>query len=213
MGQLRSGGMNMKFIKWGFITLMPVILALSIMYIPNQVEETPQKENSIEHINIHANYILSRSLEELESRSDLIVVAKTNQPFNERNHIINKHNNISIKEIFTKTEIVILKVLKKPEELALTKNDLLTVIEPVTFDRERNVKLSYAHYEELLGNESYVIFMKKNDYGDYSIINMNDGKFKLNDVMNGNYSIENSEITLHEKISYEIKQRYGANLQ
>jgi ribosomal protein L2 len=194
--------------KWTFIITIISIITFGLYVVPDSLMET---------INVSANYIEANTYEELEEMADLIVVAKATKPFTKRNHVIkymkdNKGNNLQgITDMFTRTEIVINQVLKQPEGENYKPYDEMLIIEPITYDSMRKAKISLAHYVELKDNELYIIFLAKNTYGNYSVINMNNGKFKMETLKNR--PTEEPVMNLHHKLSNEIYKRFKNQLQ
>lgn len=80
-------------------------------------------------------------------------------------------------DFYTLTEIEVERVLKGPEEDASN----LKVIEPIALRQTLSgkEKLAIAGYTEMKSGSSYMIFMAKNTYGQYGVINMQSGKFNL----------------------------------
>jgi hypothetical protein len=212
MGILKTGGILTMLKKWSFITTIAITLSLSFFLVPNKEVVMDVKEAEMDVISINANYIQSTTLEQLENNSDLIVIAKTTQPFLNRNHVIkhmkdsNGKDLPSIMDMFTRTEIVIEKVIKQPNNEAFSKDDRIQIIEPISYDDLRKVKVTLAHYEEINANESYILFLGKNTYGNYSLINMNNGKFKINKLKSNKQ--EDQLNYLHNKLAKEVYAKY-----
>lgn len=87
----------------------------------------------------------------------------------------------------TNTNIKIEKILKKPEGFPSDQNEL-TIIEPVSLDGD--VKYTADDYVELQKGDKSVLFLMKNSFGDYGLINDNLGKFSLEGI--SQYSVPQS---------------------
>ncbi|MGG3281802.1 hypothetical protein [Paenibacillus solani] len=97
--------------------------------------------------------------------------------FEDREMTIRTVENGAIMDFYTLTEIEVERVLKGPEEDASN----LKVIEPIVLRQTLSgkEKLKMAGYTEMKSGSSYMIFMVKNTYGQYSVINMQAGKFNM----------------------------------
>jgi hypothetical protein len=196
--------------KWIFISTMITALIIGIYFVPNN-------NHPIETINLSANYIEANTFAELEAMADLVVVASSEQPFLQRNHIIkqmkdSKGNDLpAIMDMFTRTEIVIEKVIKQPTSENFTTHDKLVIIEPITYDSMKKTKITIAHYKEMKENQSYIIFLAKNTYGNYSVINMNNGKYNL-ETLKRIGSVSNL-VSKHQNLAKEIVNNYKNILQ
>ncbi|WP_195571782.1 hypothetical protein [Paenibacillus sp. 1001270B_150601_E10] len=92
--------------------------------------------------------------------------------------------------IVTRTGIHVEKVLKGPEEDAVD----LKVIEPIGVKQTLKGKERYAlaGYTAMKKGSQYIIFLSKNTSGQYSIINMQSGKFNLDGTDPDDFSGVNS---------------------
>ncbi|OZM58046.1 hypothetical protein CIB95_00250 [Lottiidibacillus patelloidae] len=188
--------------KWTFISTIAILLTISFYIVPKQ-------QLGMKVISIHANFIEATTLEQLENKTDLIVIATTSQAFLDRKHVFKymKDNNGNdlpgITDLFTRTEIIIEKIIKQPEDEKFAINDKLQIIEPISYDARKKVKVTLAHYEELEVNETYILFLGKNTFGNYSLLNMNNGKFKLK-----NLNSDSKANNLHDKLAKQVHQKY-----
>lgn len=147
---------------------------------------TFQKE--IETIVAHGSYVKYEKESELFEAADLVVIAHTNKDFMDREHIVKfveqtKEDEglpVAIEDFHTETPVKIMKVLKEDSSNLISKNDNLNIIEPVSLIEEETVKkLSTENYIEMEKGKPYILYLKKNTYGEYSVINMNNGRFNL----------------------------------
>lgn len=171
-------------------------------------------------ISIGANYIKHEEESSLFADADLVVIAKVDKDFNEREHVVTyfpssyPEQQKEIEDYYTKTPITIKKVLKKPEGFTPDKNSTLTIIEPISLidDVNGKRKITTEHYKEVEKSKRYVLYLKKNSYGEYSVINMNNGRFNI-DVEEELKVKEIDEIEKHNNMKKEIMQKYEKDIK
>ncbi|KOR82480.1 hypothetical protein AM231_19390 [Paenibacillus solani] len=120
-----------------------------------------------------------------------------------------EHSRGIIEYIVTSTEINVEQVLKGPKEDAVN----LKVIEPIGLRQTYTGKERIASegYTAMKKGSEYVIFLGKNTFGQYSVINMQAGKFNLDgtdpDDLSGEESFNKQEIftELKTNFSQELK--------
>ncbi|MBY0202413.1 hypothetical protein J2T16_004493 [Paenibacillus intestini] len=106
----------------------------------------------------------------------MIVIGYAEEEFNDREHVITAFDDGAMQSFHTNTNIKIKQILKKPEDF-LADQKKLTIIEPVSL--KEDVKYTVNQYVELQKSEPSVLFLMRNTYGDYGLINDNLGKFSL----------------------------------
>lgn len=156
-----------------------------------QTQDTSEEKQNddIETIVTHGSYIKHVDESELYDAAELVVMAHTVKDFMDRNHVVkyveqteeDKDLPVAIEDFYTETPVRIIKVLKQPSDSIIAKNDSINIIEPISLveDDFGVRKLSTENYVELQKGKPYILYLKKNTYGQYSIINMNNGKFNL----------------------------------
>lgn len=139
----------------------------------------------IEEVKTLGQHITYGDVETLCDNSDLIVVASPLKDFMDREHV-NRYETYPIKHLInyvTKTDIRIEKVLKQPTDSLIKVGDILTVTEPASVEDypERNLRqiIKSSGYEPIQKGNRYILFLKKSPQGNYSIINLNNGRFNL----------------------------------
>lgn len=163
----------------------------------NSEEKSLEKENDIETIVIEANYMTYNKESDLYESAELVVVAHTVKDFNDRTHVVKYTENTeedkgipeAIADFYTETPIKIMKILKQPSDSTIAKNDSIIFIEPISLleDKFGVKKITTENYLEIQKGKPYILYLKKNTYGQYGIINMNNGRFNLegtDEVMN-----------------------------
>jgi hypothetical protein len=133
-------------------------------------------------VSIHSNYIAYDEVDALEEAAELVVFASPLKKFEDREHVNTYFGDGQLQDYYTLTEIKIDKVVKAPADFV--NSDTLTVVEPIGLIKDKNkgnIKLALEDYSELSQGKEYVIFLKKNTYGQYGIINMELGKFSTDE--------------------------------
>lgn len=133
--------------------------------------------NSVRDISLPATYKGFPTAQALFSGADLVVIGSPIKDFEDREVLLKEHPGGIIEYIATSTEINVEKVLKGPEEDAVN----LKVIEPIGLRQTYTGKERIAsdRYTEMKKDSRYVIFLGKNTFGQYGVINMQAGKFNL----------------------------------
>lgn len=133
--------------------------------------------NSVRDVYVSSDYVGYSTGNGLFNNAEFVVIGTPTTDFEDREVHLTELPKGFIADIATFTEIHVEKVLKGPEEDAVN----LTVIEPIgvyqTFKGKK--RIAYEGYTEMKKDIKYLIFLKKNSYGQYSVINMQAGKFNL----------------------------------
>lgn len=164
--------------------------------------------NSVREVNTHADYRGYSTGEELFSNAQLIVIGSPIKEFEEREMIIKTFENGTPMDFYTLTEIKVEKVIKGSEEDATN----LKVIEPIVLKQTLSgkEKLSIEDYTEMKNGSSYMIFMKKNMYGHYGVMNLQSGKFNLDGTDPDDLSPDDPN---KRRIFSELTKNYSAQLK
>ncbi|KOP64968.1 hypothetical protein AMS62_06650 [Bacillus sp. FJAT-18019] len=133
--------------------------------------------NSVRDISLPATHKGYSTAQALFAGADLVVVGSPIKDFEDREVILKEHSKGIIEYIVTSTEINVEKVLKGPKEEAAN----LKVIEPIGLRQTYRGKERIASdgYTAMKKGSQYVIFLGENTFGQYSVINMQAGKFNL----------------------------------
>ncbi|MGF6355813.1 hypothetical protein ABIE27_003728 [Paenibacillus sp. 4624] len=172
------------------------VVTVSIITYMN-VQSKPEK-SVYTVVNLPANSITFSEVEKLDAFAELIVIGYATDGFADREHVITAFDDGTMQSFHTNANIKITKILKKPEDFPSDLTEL-TVIEPVSLDG--NVKYTANDYVELQKSEPSVLFLLRNSYGDYGLINDNLGKFSLEGV--SQYSLPESS-TSQQLSDYQI---------
>ncbi|MGG3280860.1 hypothetical protein [Paenibacillus solani] len=165
--------------------------------------------SSVRDISLPATYKGYSTAQALFSGADLVVIGSPIKDFEDREVILKERSRGIIEYIVTSTEINVEKVLKGPKEDAVN----LKVIEPIGIRQTYRGKERIASdgYTAMRKDSQYVIFLGENTFGQYSVINMQAGKFNLDgtdpDDLSGEESFNKQRIftELKTDFSQELK--------
>ncbi|MCY7484242.1 hypothetical protein [Paenibacillus alvei] len=147
-------------------------------------------------VNAQSSYIGADNASDLVEMSELIIVGTPIEEFEERDHKVVYFNLSAIQDFYTITEMKVEQVLKGNWD-----ESTLPVIEPISYiqsiDGKR--KLTSDDYTEMEKGKKYLVALGKNTNGNYGVINMENGKFGL-DEENINYQSLNPENNKHVEI-------------
>ncbi|MGO4530392.1 hypothetical protein AB4Z30_15020 [Paenibacillus sp. 2TAF8] len=164
-----------KYVLFSILSMLVISIAtIGIVNVQSKPDQTVYNV-----VNLPANSITFSEVEKLHEFAELIVIGYATDEFADREHVITAFDDGTMESFHTNTTIKIKQVLKKPEDFPADLTQL-TVIEPVTL--EGNVKYTANDYVELKKGEPSVLFLLRNSYGNYGLINDNLGKFSLEGV-------------------------------
>ncbi len=170
----------MSFFKKKYVLVSILfILAISasaIAYVNGQSKPDVPIHNVV---NLSANSLTFHEIDKLDAFVELIVIGYATEDFRDREHVITAFEDGTMQSFHTNTNIKIEKILKKPDDFPSDQNEL-TIIEPVSL--EGDVKYTVNDYVELQKGDKSVLFLMKNTFGDYGLINDNLGKFSFEGI-------------------------------
>ncbi|AVK84936.1 hypothetical protein C3943_15960 [Lysinibacillus sp. B2A1] len=198
-----------------------------------KIDKLPNEEkiNEIPIVSSNGNYISFENLDTLEQNSELIIIAQATKNFEDREHINKFHETPEdeyqpkfLIEGITKTEVNIKEILKQPEDEQYNEGEIISVIEPISIfeDVDKVKKIKTVSNYEAIGTDDYILFLKKNSYGEYGVINMNNGRFNLsnnnevNTIKTLTASEErelNEDALQHQQIKETIFKKYDAEIK
>lgn len=211
------------------VQLLILIASISLFLFAcsnNQSVESSGEDAKIETIVAHGNFIEYDEESLLFDGAELVVIAKPDKNFIDREHVVNYVSSSdseadlppAIEDLYTRTSITIAEVLKQPESSSIAKNDNLTIIEPVALleDDKGLKKISTENYLEIEKGKNYILYLKKNTYGEYSVINMNNGRFNLEAVEKIENSYEHgheNDQEKHQKMKNAVEKRFEKEIK
>ncbi|WP_195575869.1 hypothetical protein [Paenibacillus sp. 1001270B_150601_E10] len=163
--------------------------------------------NSVRDVYSSSTYKGFSTAKALFSDADLVVIGSPIKDFEDREVEMGTNSLGGIMYIVTSTEIKVEKVLKGPEEGFAD----LTILEPIGVRQTLTGKERYATegYTEMKKGSKYLIFLGKNTSGQYSVINMQAGKFNLD----GTDSDDSKGSPGKQSIFTEIKTNFSQELK
>ncbi|WP_143536123.1 hypothetical protein [Saccharibacillus sp. O23] len=154
----------------------------------------------------------------------MIVVAETRTRFEDREHVLNYTERDEARSdlppalsgFCTKTPITLRKILKQPTADTIREQEELEILEPAALIKQEQgiQKVTMENYREIEPGSKYILYLKANTNGDYAVINMNNGKFDLeNDSAQTKRLEENEEEQeIHERLKQSAKQRFAEEI-
>ncbi|BCG57094.1 hypothetical protein [Paenibacillus sp. URB8-2] len=196
--------------KLGLITIAVIIIA-SVSFF-TLTYGSPKTSASIPKISINASYVKFETVSELDSSAELIIVGTPTQDFDERKHVVTTFDDGTLQDFYTITDVKVDQVIKAPKDSSLANGDSLSIIEPISYieDGAGKKKISFEDYTELKQSEKNIIFLKKNTQGQYSIINMDLGKFSLNSSAKS-FSASSEEQIVKDGFRKQVLEKYKVN--
>lgn len=176
------------------------------------VGENISKTTGLETVNAMATFVGYAHVDELDEASDLILIGTPTQEFVERASDNTYFSDGSIQDISTLTDFQIKHVVKNAENIEL--GEAIQIIEPISIIEQNGVTtvLTVEDYLELQKGKTYIIFLGKNTYGRYSVINMNNGRFAIEEDGNLELAVMADSVQeKHSKFQKEVLEKYGLN--
>ncbi|WP_145146556.1 hypothetical protein [Paenibacillus xylanexedens] len=192
------------------LTSVLIVLAGSIGTLAYMNGQSKPGEPIHKVVNLSGNSLTFHEIDKLDAFAELIVIGYGIEDFRDREHVITAFDDGTMQSFHTNTNIKIEKILKKPEGFPSDQNEL-TIIEPVSLDGD--VKYTADDYVELQKGDESVLFLMKNSFGDYGLINDNLGKFSLEGI--SQYSVPQSStaqaLSEYETFRNSVMKKYLLN--
>lgn len=179
--------------------------------------------DNLERIVIHGNYFKHEDEKEMNADADLIVIASSNDSFLNREHVATytpaeEDLPETLEDFYTINTLTIKEVLKPEEESDIPVGSELDVIEPVAIVDTGELKqiLTIDNYLEMEEDVDYIIYLKRNTYGEYGVINMNNGRFNLeseDQIVNLNEHNHDNDKEEHEAFKKDVFERYAEEIE
>lgn len=158
-------------------------------------------------IDVSASYVSYDNANSLVDSAELVIVASPIADFDDREHDITTYLSGAVEDFSTKTELKVQNVLKGD-----LNEEFLSVIEPISYvqNLDGKQKITREGYVEMQKDHEYLIALKKNSFGEYSVINMTNGVFDLNTP-----ETNSSSFTSHNAASdsFSIEEGHEHNLK
>ncbi|MDQ0657859.1 hypothetical protein [Paenibacillus sp. W2I17] len=200
----------MSFFKRKVVLVSLFVLAISAVAIAYASGQSKPDVNIHKVVNLSANSLTFHEIDKLDAFAELVVIGYATEDFRDRKHVITAFDDGTMQSFHTNTNIKIEKILKKPKDFPSNQNEL-TIIEPVSL--EGDVKYTVDDYVELQKGDKSVLFLMKNSFGDYGLINDNLGKFSLEGI--SQYSLPQSSsvqaLSRYEAFRDSVMEKYHLN--
>lgn len=171
---------------------------------------------SVEEITVHGSHVTYKTADELEKNADLVVLGTPLNNFEDREHYTTKFSDGAIQDFYTLTNIRIEKVIKTNNDPAIKQANTIKFVEPLTLFQtmDGKKKLIRDEYKEVKKGSKYIFYLKKNTFGNYSIINLNNGKFNTDNTDSKDLeSDDQNEKNLKLSIKNDILKKHEASLK
>jgi archaellum component FlaF (FlaF/FlaG flagellin family) len=191
--------MKKKFGVFASICLFALLVAGGIYYF--------KYYNSIKEINIDGNFVTYDSEKELNDAADIILYGSPVNKFEDREHVNKKNADGVLKDFYTITKFKVKKILKNSTSQQININDLFNIIEPITLIQEIDGKkiIQIDSYNAMEESNKYIVYLKSNGNGGYSVINMSNGKFNMD-------KDEKTDDGKHMEIKNDIIKKYSKDI-
>lgn len=210
--EVKSNGEDeiMSFFKKKVVLVSLFALAISAIAIAYANGQSKPNVPVHKVVNLSANSLIFHEIDKLDAFAELIVIGYATEDFRDREHVITAFDDGTMQSYHTNTNIKIEKILKKPNDFPSDLNEL-TIIEPVSL--EGDVKYTVDDYVELQKGDKSVLFLMKNSFGDYGLINDNLGKFSLEGITQ--YSLPQAStvqaLSEYETFRDSVMEKYHLN--
>lgn len=212
----------MSQVKWkaaifaiAAISLIGILILILDGANRERARNETQSLEEVETISISGSYIGYYSEGGLYQSADLVVIARTDKSFEEREHIVRYMDDLepkALEEFYSRTPITIQEVIKKPTDSTIIKNDTINLIEPVVLmkDNNRVQKLTTENYLEIKEHHMYLLYLKETRNGNFSVINMSSGRFNLEqeEEIDGDY-----EMAKHKMLKPRVLSKYQSLIE
>ncbi|MBT2284482.1 hypothetical protein J7E78_13135 [Paenibacillus polymyxa] len=200
----------MSFFKKKVVLVSLFVLAISASAIAYANDQSKPDVPIHKVVNLSANSLTFHEIDKLDAFAELIVIGYATEDFRDREHVITAFDDGTMQSFHTNTNSKIEKILKKPDDFPSDQNEL-PIIEPVSI--EGDVIYTVDDYVELQKGDESVLFLMRNSYGDYGLINDNLGKFSLEGITQ--YSLPQSstveELSEYETFRDSVMEKYHLN--
>lgn len=188
-----------------------LLIASASLFFTTSSDALKSPVSDATKISLHASYVNYETVSALDSDAELIVIGTPLKEFDDRKHVVTKYDDGTVQEFYTLTDIQVDEIIKAPKDLTLATNEVLTIIEPISYidDTQGQRKIAYEDYTELKQDEQSIIFLKQNAQGVYSVINMDLGKFSLNHTSKTSKTLTSQEQDLKEEFRQTVLEKYN----
>lgn len=206
---MRANNIRKIIIPLLTIVFCSIILIQNFSGIENKKKNVGARgEKDYKTISVDGKYKTYKEVKDLVQDTELILLGSPTEDFSKRKHVevVNELDN-STEDAYTLTNFKIDRVIKSPSEEIFNKDDIIEFVEPVGLmqDSNRNkIKVVLDEYSELKKGSKYIIFLKKNAYGKYSLIFNNLGKYNVDNTDSTDMGLNNHNKEKKERFKKDI---------
>lgn len=176
-------------------------------------DEDVSKTTGLRKVSAMASYIVYPNVDELDREAQLILIGTPTQNFIDRTSNNVYYEDGNLQDNSTVTDFKIERVIKNQDNIEL--GEEIPIIEPISIIEEadgQKVVATIEDYVELQKGKKYVVFLHKNTYGQYSVINMNNGRFAIEEGSDLERSVmADSNKEEHSEFKEQVLQKYKLN--
>ncbi|WP_438434899.1 hypothetical protein [Gorillibacterium sp. sgz500922] len=163
--------------------------------------------SSVKTVSVQANYMGYTNSADLEKSAEIILVGRPLKKLEDRQKVETAYSDGTLQDFYTLTELEVEKVLKNTTSENIRAGKTFVAIEPIVMDQglTGKTKLTLEDYSEMKENHHYLLFLKAGSPGIYGVINMNNGKFDLDqpEIM-----ANKSHSDIGEKLKADFMKKY-----
>lgn len=163
--------------------------------------------SSVKTVSVQADYMGYTNSADLEKAAEIILVGRPIQKLEDRQKIETAYSDGTLQDFYTLTELEVEKVLKNTTSENIQTGKTFVAIEPIVMDQglTGKTKLTLEDYSEMKENHHYLVFLKEGSPGKYGVINMNNGKFDLDQP---EIPANKSHSDIGEKLKADFLKKY-----
>ena len=170
--------------KKGLLSVIGTIIASLTLVASIAYFSYPGKQ-----INIQCNHVLYNDANQLTDYADLIILGQTEKDFSEFSPTFIYTPEGRYQDFYTVTDVKVVKTIKGDYN-----NNYIPIIQGAALVnspfKKQNDLLINEGYSVLEKGKPYLLFLKKTDDGNYSIVSVNQGKFNMSHCSLGSGSKE-----------------------
>ncbi len=185
-----------------------IIFATLILFLVGGIVYSTNSTNPVQTVHLPAKYIGKSNVEDLENSSDLIIIGTPTMNFFQNSPTVKYTSQGRIENFHTATEIKVLQFLKNNHT-----ETHIRVIEPAalakpTLSSKKPVLMISGEYSVMAKGKKYLLFLKRTESGEFSVISGYHGKYGLDGSDPGEQQAA-KEMAHFSKLRHEVLKKYG----
>lgn len=166
----------------------------------------PTASESLKKYEVHSNYVEFNDVNSLEEFADLIIIGSPAKPFEEDNPVVTYNKEGRYEDFYTISDVKVKKVLKgeySKDTVPVLQSAAITT----SLSGKEKIFMISDDFSVMEKNKKYLLFLKKTDNNNYSIISVNQGKFNIDD-QDKNEKELSSHNEQYGKLKKEVIEQY-----